>query len=61
MRRLIWYALALGSPAALRAQDAQPIVIRAARMLDVSSGRMLTSAAVVVQGDRISRRIVVLP
>src|ERR1041385_3967871 len=54
MRRLIWYALALGSPAALRAQDAQPIVIRAARMLDVSSGRMLTSAAVVVQGDRIT-------
>jgi len=36
------------------AQDTQPVVIRAARMLDVTSGRMLTNAAVVVQGDKIT-------
>ena len=36
------------------AQPAQPIVVRAARMLDVSSGRMLSNASVVVQGDRIA-------
>jgi imidazolonepropionase-like amidohydrolase len=34
-------------------QDTQPVVIRAARMLDVTAGRMLTNAVVVVQGDRI--------
>lgn len=34
-------------------QDAQPVVIRAARMLDVTAGRMLTNAVVVIQGDRI--------
>lgn len=38
----------------LLAQDAQPTVIRAARMLDLTSGRMLASAVVVVHGDRIS-------
>ena len=39
-----------------KAQDPQPqtLVIRAARMLDVSSGRMLGNASVVVQGDRIT-------
>src|ERR1043166_3686765 len=38
------------------AQDPQPqtLVIHAARMLDVSSGRMLSNATVVVQGDRIT-------
>jgi len=36
------------------AQDAQPTVIRAARMLDLSSGRMLDRAVVVVTGDRIT-------
>ena len=36
------------------AQDTQPTVIRAARMLDVSSGRMLDRAVVVVTGDRIT-------
>lgn len=34
-------------------QDTQPVLIRAARMLDVAAGRMLTNAVVVVQGDRI--------
>jgi imidazolonepropionase-like amidohydrolase len=41
-------------PGAAAAQDTQPIVIRAARMLDVSAGRMLTNAVVVVQGDKIA-------
>ena len=36
------------------AQDTQPTVIRAARMLDVSSGRMLDRAVVVVTGDKIT-------
>ena len=39
---------------AARAQDTQPTVIRAARMLDVTSGRMLSNAVVVVQGDKIT-------
>jgi imidazolonepropionase-like amidohydrolase len=46
-------ALFLTSRTAL-AQDTQPVVIRAARMLDVTSGRMLSNAAIVVQGDRIA-------
>ncbi len=36
------------------AQDPQPTVIRAARMLDLSSGRILDRAVVVVTGDRIT-------
>lgn len=36
------------------AQDTQPTIIRAARMLDLSSGRMLDRAVVVVTGDRIT-------
>ena len=36
------------------AQDTQPTVIRAARMLDLASGRMLDRAVVVVTGDRIT-------
>jgi imidazolonepropionase-like amidohydrolase len=36
------------------AQDNQPTVIRAARMLDLSSGRILDRAVVVVTGDRIT-------
>ena len=36
------------------AQDAQPVIIRAARMLDVTSGRLLTNAVVVIQGDKIT-------
>ena len=33
--------------------QAQPVVLRAARMLDVESGRMLTNVRVVIEGDRI--------
>jgi len=51
--RMLLAALFLTSRAAL-AQDTQPVVIRAARMLDVTSGRMLSNAAIVVQGDRIA-------
>lgn len=35
-------------------QEPQPIVIRAARMLDLAAGRMVANPVVVVQGDRIS-------
>jgi imidazolonepropionase-like amidohydrolase len=35
------------------AQEPAPVAIRAARMLDVVSGRILSNAVVVVQGDRI--------
>ncbi len=42
------------SPSLSLVQDTQPIVVRAARMLDVTSGRMLTNATVVIQGDRIA-------
>src|SRR5688572_13847968 len=31
----------------------QPVVVRAARMLDVESGRMLTNVRIVIEGDRI--------
>ena len=51
--RMLLAALFLTSRTAL-AQDTQPVVIRAARMLDVTSGRMLSNAAIVVQGDRIA-------
>jgi imidazolonepropionase-like amidohydrolase len=44
-------------PARVAAQEADqaeaPIVLRAARLLDVESGRMLSDAVVVVEGDRI--------
>lgn len=33
---------------------AQPVVIRAARMLDVVAGRMVSNATIVVEGDRIT-------
>lgn len=35
------------------ASTAPPLVVRAARMLDVESGRMLTNVRVVIEGDRI--------
>ena len=55
MRTRLLMAAALCLPAGnLFAQDAQPTVIRAARMLDLTSGRMLANAVVVVHGDRIS-------
>ena len=49
---LLLAGLTLSAPAL--AQDTQPIVLRAARMLDVTGGRMLSNAVVVVQGDRIA-------
>lgn len=52
--RLLLAAGLAFAPAVMLAQDAQPIVLRAARMLDVTGGRMLTNAVVVVQGDRIA-------
>jgi len=42
----------IGLPQTVRGQE-QAVVVRAARMLDVETGRMLTDASVVVQGDRI--------
>ena len=52
--RLLLAAGLAFAPAVMRAQEAQPIVLRAARMLDVTGGRMLTNAVVVVQGDKIA-------
>jgi imidazolonepropionase-like amidohydrolase len=50
MRILLSLAvLLLSTPAA-----AQPIVVRAARMLDVTAGRIVPNAVVVVEGDRIT-------
>ena len=48
---LLLASLSLSAPA--QAQDAPAIVIRAARMLDVTSGRILSNVSVVIQGDRI--------
>ncbi|MEX2283639.1 MAG: amidohydrolase family protein [Gemmatimonadota bacterium] len=42
-----------GGAAAQTPAPAQPLVIRAARMLDVESGRMLTNVRIVIEGDRI--------
>ena len=47
-------SLAAAVTSNVKAQDAQPTVIRAARMLDLASGRMLDRAVVVVTGDRIT-------
>ena len=52
-------ALLFGAPMPASAQQpaappAAPIVVRAARMLDVTSGQMLRNVSVVVTGDRIT-------
>jgi imidazolonepropionase-like amidohydrolase len=47
-------SLAAAVTSNVTAQDAQPTVIRAARMLDLPSGRMLDRAVVVVTGDKIT-------
>lgn len=52
--RLLLAAAFCFAPAASMAQDTQPIVLRAARMLDVTGGRILTNAVVVIQGDKIA-------
>ena len=46
-------AAALLAPVSLGAQDTALVAIRAARMLDVTTGRILLNAVVVVHGDRI--------
>jgi imidazolonepropionase-like amidohydrolase len=53
MRTRLILAASLCLPTLALAQDAPPIVLRAARMLDVTSGRMISNATVVIQGDRI--------
>ncbi len=48
--------LAVGFPFTIAAQMPQasaPVVVRAARMLDVRAGRLVNDAVVVIQGDRI--------
>ena len=45
--------LLLAARASLPAQD-RPVVVRAARMLDVAAGRIVPNAVVVVQGGRIA-------
>ena len=52
MRPLIWLVSALVLSAPPRA-DAQPTALRAARMIDVVSGRVIPNPTVVVDGDRI--------
>jgi imidazolonepropionase-like amidohydrolase len=47
-------AVPVDSLAAQAEQAEPPVVIRAARMLDVTSGRLVPDAAVVVAGDRIT-------
>src|SRR5688572_15395359 len=42
-----------GGAAAQAPAPPQPLVLRAARMLDMESGRMLTNVRVVIEGDRI--------
>jgi len=54
MRTHLLLLAGLSLPATAQAQDAQPIVVRAARLLDVAGGRMLNNAVVVIQGDRIA-------
>lgn len=53
MRTRLLLTAVLLLPASLPAQDTALVVIRAARMLDVTSGRILGNAVVLVQGDRI--------
>ena len=52
--RLLLLAGLLLPASATQAQDTQPVVLRAARMLDVTSGRLLPNAVVVIRDDRIA-------
>ena len=47
----IWFALAIGGAFA----QPRPIVLHAARLLDVESGKLLTPGEVLVQGERIAQ------
>ena len=52
-RRLLTACILLVLGAASAPAQERPLVVRAARMLDVASGRIVPDAAVVVQGGRI--------
>ena len=51
---LLLAVAAAGSGAQATPANPAPVVVRAARMLDVASGQMLRNATVVVTGDRIT-------
>ena len=46
--------LAVGRPTQAQTPAAQPVVVRAARMLDAAGGRIVPNATVVIEGDRIT-------
>jgi len=51
----VWFAAATpGAQAQERAAQPAPVVVRAARMLDVTTGRILQNVTVLVMGDRIA-------
>jgi imidazolonepropionase-like amidohydrolase len=52
IRRFVFALILL--PAVLRAQSQPPIVLHAARMLDVEHGTIVSPAAILIQGDRIA-------
>jgi imidazolonepropionase-like amidohydrolase len=45
--------LATGTPAQTAAAQGHPIILRAARMLDIENGRVITPAEILIQGERI--------
>jgi imidazolonepropionase-like amidohydrolase len=55
MNRALFLALAACGtvPATLLAQSPAPVVVRAARMLDVTRGEIVANPVVIIQGDRI--------
>src|SRR5829696_6119760 len=53
MRRVLALLLILAAPSAVNCQE-RPVVLRAARMLDVEAGRIMPNAVVVVQNGRIT-------
>ena len=53
MRLLVLIVLCVFAPPALSAQDT-PTLVRAARMLDVRSGKIVNNVSILVVGDRIS-------
>ncbi len=48
-----WTAVASSKTSSQTLQETQPIVLRAARMLDVQTGRLISPAVVVIEKDRI--------
>ena len=53
-RSAVAMLVAVGATAPVTAQAPAPVVVRAARMLDVRSGELVRNAAVVIEGDRIT-------